>query len=754
MGIGMVCAGAVLTALLCTASVPAATLFVDSVFGGDSTHFVSIQSAFAAAGSNDTIYVRGGRTFAGLPMLWTGAKNGVRLFGGWNGDEADPLGNHTISPNAPGCLSATNAARFPESVWVGGIFVSIGDASQSGLSLDGVTVRGFHFRTSGGAVTLDARGSMIRSNVDLSCNIFDNVPGQPINFQQAAGTNVGLLFEGNRFINWNNTPNKTAIIFYAGDPHSVSNVTILDSYFFQSPTNEASVTRVLNLDGLNNLVIAGNEICGGSSFAVQAFQNDNLVMADNVISNGGVGINLAPRGTDPRGNVSGVLIAINRFKDHDGPAVNMGLAAANGSGRTQDFFTNIRIRHNRFEQDAGRFSNSTVRSVVALRAANDTPNMVNGPYVFDNNEIAISGIATPPPADQPPEVKAIRIDGDVPSVSEGQVLAMRQNVLTCSGATGTFVGVEIEDYQVTSFTNPPPSAYGAISDLNLQGSSNAISGFSCGVRVAHRANVPFTLANYLPTNADVRFTSCSFVSNGVGVDAGTNGPIDVTGSRFTDSGPNTNVTGAAGGGSAPRGRDTGYAAFRGDFNMDDAVDGADRLVWSNRFGSSGPSVTYFQGDATLDHQVGAADLLVWKRHEGLGPAESASAAIPTNPPAVPVVWYEPTVGRLSIEGRGSGAWAFLITGLTPGMRAESHSEQQLGPNWLFCVFTNLDARQRLEFVDGSAGGSPSPGPQTTVAQLPRRLTDSAFGPVQYFVGSNVFTTAVTIVRPSALVIFR
>ena len=70
-GMRMVCAGAVLTALLCTASVPAATLFVDSGFGGDSTHFVSIQSAFAAAGSNDTIYVRGRRTFAG-PLASSG----------------------------------------------------------------------------------------------------------------------------------------------------------------------------------------------------------------------------------------------------------------------------------------------------------------------------------------------------------------------------------------------------------------------------------------------------------------------------------------------------------------------------------------------------------------------------------------------------------------------------------------------------------------------------------------------------------
>jgi hypothetical protein len=70
--------------------------------------------------------------------------------------------------------------------------------------------------------------------------------------------------------------------------------------------------------------------------------------------------------------------------------------------------------------------------------------------------------------------------------------------------------------------------------------------------------------------------------------------------------------------------------YRGDFNLDRRVDGADFLAWQR--GVEG--VRFDQGDANLSGVVGGIDLDVWKNDFSLtGPAVALSVSRPVPEPS-------------------------------------------------------------------------------------------------------------------------
>jgi hypothetical protein len=294
------------------------------------------------------------------------------------------------------------------------------------------------------------------------------------------------------------------------------------------------------------------------------------------------------------------------------------------------------------------------------------------------------------------------------------------------------------------------ASFGAMGAISFTAANNVMDGFLTAA-VGVYDTVPN--ASDLPAGATVAITNNNFYN----MPAGSTVLVHSAGGPFINAVDNFysnvaaivsgNVTtnANAAGAFSVAGRNPNYVTFRGDFNLDNAVTDADRLVWSNHFGAGGPAASYFRGDATMDQTVSAADLLVWRRHNGLDISAAAPALAPAVTPGAPIVQYDPTTGKLGIEGAASTAWAFEIPDGSTNLNVSAHTEGSLGGSWVYAAFTNWPATNRFEFVDCTAGGSPVPGAMTEVATLQLGLSASSFGPVKYYVGSNTFQTAVTIV---------
>jgi hypothetical protein len=65
----------------------------------------------------------------------------------------------------------------------------------------------------------------------------------------------------------------------------------------------------------------------------------------------------------------------------------------------------------------------------------------------------------------------------------------------------------------------------------------------------------------------------------------------------------------------------------GDFNADNAVDGADLTRWRNGFGATG-APSHWDGNANGDDVVDGADLLIWQRQVGATGVVAASTTAP------------------------------------------------------------------------------------------------------------------------------
>lgn len=94
------------------------------------------------------------------------------------------------------------------------------------------------------------------------------------------------------------------------------------------------------------------------------------------------------------------------------------------------------------------------------------------------------------------------------------------------------------------------------------------------------------------------------------------------------------------------------ASLPGDFNGDEAVDGADFLAWQRSFGST----TELAADGSLNGTIDADDLAIWKQNFGrTWPAVGAAIAIP-----------EPATSLLF-------AWSILALAKTSGQKSAAHS---------------------------------------------------------------------------------
>lgn len=92
------------------------------------------------------------------------------------------------------------------------------------------------------------------------------------------------------------------------------------------------------------------------------------------------------------------------------------------------------------------------------------------------------------------------------------------------------------------------------------------------------------------------------------------------------------------------------ARLPGDFNKDDAVDGADFLAWQRSFGST----TELAADGSLNKVVDADDLAIWKENFGrTWPVAASVAAVPEPAAAGLLAWT-----LLLVRRRRTGAGSF------------------------------------------------------------------------------------------------
>lgn len=690
-------------------------LFVDSTGTGGA--YTTIQAAFSAATAGATIWVRSGQTFGGATLTWTSAKNGVKLYGGWNGNTNMPYSkNAKISANDPTNLYNANPARDAETVFNGpNTFVAIGTAS----AVDGVTIRGFSLQNTAGTTIDFLNGSVAyRRNIDISNNIIQTpAGGQGVSMQQAVvpvgGANSNILFSGNRFL-LGTIGNNTAII--ANGVYDFENITIVDNYF----KNTAASTdgRAINADGFRYQVQARNVF---DSFPRGSVNNDRgyMIMAENVMTNiGSRGMNWQAfygPGLGP------ALISKNEITMKNDPTgATAGSAwAFNVLNSGQSVDGPVWVRHNK--ATASNYGGAQL--VTFANGGTSAPNVT---MEFSRNELTVgawTGTAS--------ERGVLRL---LDNLAKNTQLTDNKIIMPANGAL-----TDAQNNGVLAKLAPmAPGASVIVSWNSITGTSGA----GTGVRQADAAW----------TNGTVTLSNNNFVSTATDVvNNATTLYITGTGNYFDNGQQNAGnvaLTSDAGSPNPVAGRNANYVTFRGDFNLDNAVNDADRLVWTNNFGTSGPGVTYFSGDATLDQTVSAADLLVWKRYNGLDINATAPAASPTVPPAIPAVEYWFRTGMMRIADNGSTAWAFEITLLSNAATVSAHTEGNLGTGWAFAAFTNWPATNRVEFVDVSAGSSQAPMAAVQVAQFPSKLSSPAFGTVKYYVGSNVFETSIALIDPT------
>jgi len=723
------------------------SVFVDSTGVGGA--YTTIEVAFTAAGANDTIYVRGGQTFAPSTLAWGTTKSGVKLYGGWDGNQVAPESNAHINPNTAGDLAVANPARLTETVISGSGTLRI--AGVAGDVVSDVTIRGFDFQKTATVIDVNPNVNSTSSNLDLSYNKITITIGQGINFQQASqGSSQGVLIAGNRITFDASASARTAIQLGPGSP-TLSHVTVLGNYIVDQSSATGN-NRAVNADRGSQLVFAGNLFDALSNQSVgNLIATKDVVIAENEFLGAGKtqrAILAYPlSATEGDQDVKRILISNNTASGHVGQVIDWTIGGNYNNFTGDDGSQDIWIRHNQFDADAAQMQASTFNgvTVVSLRLNENTEG--NGPVEITHNEINLIGNRTSY------ELQAIRIAGQAPTAATGGML-IEDNVITATDASGTntLIGIRIAPGLTPYF--------GTMGDIDATIQNNTISGFlTAGVGIYNYDGTvtnPPTVGN-LDASATVSVGSDNILTNGIGVEAGGGATIDIGGSYFDGNTNDTigNVSGTAGvAANAVAGRNSNYVTFRGDFNLDNAVSDADRLVWTNNFGTVGPVATYFNGDTTIDQMVSAADLLVWKRYNGLDINASAAAPAPVVSPGAPIVKYYPVSGKLTIDGRASTAWAFEFAQGAAPLNVSAHTEGNLGASWLYGAFADWPATNRFEFVDATAGGSTAPASVTEVATLQTKLSAEAFGPVTYYVGSNTFQTTVRITAQPTLLLLQ
>ncbi len=644
-----------------------------------------------------------------------------------------------------------NPQRLPESV----LTASLNVANTSGHVVNGVTIRGFTFAN---ASILVGNGgtTATRLNFDFSHNAFTNMNGPAVNFQSAANGSTNVLIKGNRVIFAPAASARTALYIgpgqtAGGGKKGSAHFMLLDNYVrdgnpqgITTALPNGSNNRAVNADCIDLCVIAGNVF---DSMGNQSIGNVNSTMDFIIAENRFLGAGKTGRAiiASPRtsqtwdSDMERVLISNNEASGHVLQPFDV---TVNGSGFTgDDGWEHLWLRHNRIDVDAAQFQAGGGVCAVSLRFIQNTGG--NGPVVFENNEITLTGNRTSS------ELQAIRVVSDAPTAATGGFL-FRNNKLTALSPSGAipYVGLRFDTNDVS---------FGAMGAIQFTAANNTFDGFlTAAVGVCD--TVPD--ASDLPAGASVSITNNNFYNMAVGstvlvhnaagpyinaVDNFYSSVADIVSGNVTT---NANAAGAF----AVAGRNPAYVTFRGDFNLDNAVTAADRLVWSNHFGLVGAAASYFRGDATLDQAVSAADLLVWKRHSGVDISAMSPAPSPATTPDVPKVAYNAYLGTLRIHGGASMAWAFVLPEGTAAFDVGGVNAGALGAGWRYAAFTGPGATNRIEFVDTTAGDNPAPAAAAPVAQLQSGLGAAAFGPVTYYVGSNACQTDVTWIPGGATIL--
>jgi len=694
------------------------------LFVGPGEDYATLQAAVDAAAPGDTITIRGGYTTAGatvnIPNLTIRGQH-----------------YHDTNANNPDDLYELNPARIDakESVVTSPITLR----TQGGGNPDGTRIIGLFFNiTSGGgsAVNFNATGGRAVTNVIIRNNRF-RATTTSIGSWVGSGQNVhsgsygwadGIVIAGNRmgdlFIsngsamfptgrNWTikgNYVNHDADGLRSGQP----------GYDPLNTTYENG-RRGFNINGVashptEHIVVVGNVFhdfggVAGNSWALQPNGYvSGLIIADNAFDGSARDIATVPTGTHQ-------LIAGNVFSNNrGGPSIDYQRGAV----------SNMVVRQNAIEL------NATTGGVSVIRALPNATATGHG-MLIENNAIVLTGDAGGSGIAR----VAIMLGGfaDFDRFDYFGPLIIRNNVLQDTGLTG---GESAGIFY---------SAAGGRIDggMNLNATNNRFSGLDYGVFVS--ADSTATNAGALPVGDIALLADNNVLNNVTGVHGGAGGAgIDITGSYFSGNTTitNGNVYGTPGVSPHPvAGLTPGYVTFRGDFNLDHAVDEADRLVWSSYYGTVGAAVTYFRGDATLDGAVSAADLLVWKRYTGVDINAPAPPPAPAVPPGVPLVRYDAYTGELRLADRGSEAWAILLHDGTAALQVLEADAGALGGDWVQAAFGGDGQAGRIEFVDATAGDGPLPDTSVAVARLQPGLAETDFGPVTFYTGTGSFQTSIT-----------
>lgn len=713
----------------------AADIFVDNTgFGGA---YTTIEAAFAAAGASDTIYVRGGQTFTPANISWGTAKSGVKLYGGWNGNQITPLSNADINPNTSGNLAVANGGRLAETVINGGTGLNIGNTAGDNVS--GATIRGFDFQKSTTAININGVGAASTvSNLDLSNNKITITGGQGINFQQmgANGSAQGVLISGNRITFDASASAKTALQLGPSSP-TLSKATVFGNYVVDQSSATGN-NRAMNADRANQLVVAGNLFDAMSNQSVgNLVANKGVVIAENEFQGAGktqraiIAYPLSATAGDQ--DLERILISNNTASGHVGQVIDLTVGGAFGTFSGDDGSQDIWVRHNLLNADAAQMQASSFNgvSLLSLRFNENTDG--NGPVDITNNEMNVTGNRTSF------ELQGIRIAGQAPTAATGGLL-IQDNVITATGATGTtpHIGIRIAPGLTTSF--------GTMGDIDATIQNNTIDGFlTAGVGVYNSdgtvSSAP-TVGN-LAVGATVGVNSNNIQNNGTGVQAGGGASIGVGGSYFNGNTTDTsgNVSGlASGSANTVAGRDANYVTFRGDHNLNNAVDAADAAVLVAGFGTSGPSATYFDGDSTLDQVVDLDDGKVFARFFN---QPIAASGVITNPVSAgaPSISYDSLTGSVSFTSGAQGSiWGLRLLDGTTVLSPTGTTPTALNSNWLY---TNQSTG--VEFYDDSFGTLGDFAANGIFATLTPGLTAANFGQVEYFFGqgasaSSAFTS--------------
>ena len=700
------------------------------LFVGADADYATLQAAVDAAAPGDTITIRGGYATPGALV-----DRSLTIRGEFNWQ---------VPANDPAAMTQPNPARGAESVVTSPIRLRYAPSASGtrllGLFLDldsptGGASSAIHFpdHNSGRVTDITIRNNRFRCTGTTAVNGWIGIGGGFMPYADrvlVADNRMGTIIRDN-----------TSAIFVQG-----RDWTIINNYINH------------NADGGR---ISENGRRGFNIWGPDGASSDNLVIAGNLFKDfGGVeGNNWV---LQPNGRVSNLLVAHNRFDGSSRdlafyPAGTNFLIAANSStnlvvgttgvgGFSLDLLPgansfaagnamyNLVVRHNLCDVDVGPGDDRAFRWALIRPFSNAAA----GSILIERNAVTVRGTAGATALAR----GAVRIGAGANQDRMDRVgpVTIRDNHFDASG------------YAAGADAVPAIGVFVAGTDggretggMDLLVANNRMTGFEAGAYVGMAFTG--TQPGALPADDDYRFHHNNSIANALGVHGGASGAgIDISGSYFEGNVTNMAgvVTGTPGGAINPvAGRDPDYVVFRGDFNLDNVVDEADRLVWRDHVGQSGPGVTYFHGDAGLDQAVSAADLLVWKRYVGVDINAPAPSPAPAVPPGVPRVQYDAYTGMLRLAGRGSDAWAILLQDGDAALQVLEADTGALGGDWVQAAFGDDGQSGRIEFIDATAGNEPLPAASVAVARLQPGLVESDFGPVTYYTGTGVFQTGIT-----------